>query len=61
MRIAVAADSTDGVAAVLVDELGRRGHKVLVHGALAAGGGGRDVRHHAGALPVRAGVTASSQ
>ncbi|BCJ33734.1 ribose 5-phosphate isomerase B [Actinocatenispora thailandica] len=37
MRIAVAADSTDGVAAVLVDELGRRGHEVLVHGALAAG------------------------
>ena len=37
MRIAVAADSTDGVAAVLVDELARRGHRLLVHGALAAG------------------------
>jgi len=37
MRIAVAADSTDGVAAVLVDELGRRGHEVRAHGALAAG------------------------
>ncbi|MGA8113801.1 MAG: RpiB/LacA/LacB family sugar-phosphate isomerase [Actinocatenispora sp.] len=37
MRISVAADSTEGVAAVLIDELGRRGHEVLVHGALAAG------------------------
>ncbi len=37
MRIAVAADSTEGIAAVLIDELGRRGHEVAVHGALAAG------------------------
>ncbi len=37
MRIAVASDSTEGIAAVLIDELGRRGHEVAVHGALAAG------------------------
>ena len=35
MRIAVAADSTDGVATTLADELTRRGHTVLAHGALA--------------------------
>lgn len=37
MRIAVAADSTDGIATILADELTRRGHTVLAHGALAAG------------------------
>ncbi|HEY3011038.1 MAG TPA: RpiB/LacA/LacB family sugar-phosphate isomerase [Micromonosporaceae bacterium] len=37
MRIAVAADSRDGVAMVLMDELARRGHEVIAHGALAAG------------------------
>jgi ribose 5-phosphate isomerase B len=37
MRIAVSSDSADGIAAVLTDELLRRGHEVIVHGALAAG------------------------
>jgi ribose 5-phosphate isomerase B len=37
MRIAVAADSRDGVAMLLLDELARRGHQALPHGALAAG------------------------
>jgi ribose 5-phosphate isomerase B len=37
MHIAVAADSRDGVAALLVDELTRRGHQVLPHGAVASG------------------------
>lgn len=36
MRIAVAADSPDGIAAVLVDELTRRGHQVRPYGALRA-------------------------
>jgi ribose 5-phosphate isomerase B len=36
MRIAVAADERTGVADALVDELRRRGHETLTHGALAA-------------------------
>ncbi len=35
MRIAVAADERAGVAEALVDELRRRGHEPIVHGALA--------------------------
>jgi ribose 5-phosphate isomerase B len=35
MRIAIAADSLDGVATVLRPELERRGHRVSGHGALA--------------------------
>ncbi|MEU4327227.1 RpiB/LacA/LacB family sugar-phosphate isomerase [Nonomuraea dietziae] len=34
MRIAVAADSLDGVAARIVGELRERGHEVVTHGAL---------------------------
>ena len=34
MRISVAADERTGVANVLVDELRRRGHEPLLHGAL---------------------------
>jgi ribose 5-phosphate isomerase B len=34
MRIAVAADERVGVADAVVEELGRRGHEVLAHGAL---------------------------
>ncbi|MFD1934076.1 MULTISPECIES: RpiB/LacA/LacB family sugar-phosphate isomerase [Nonomuraea] len=34
MRIAVAADSLDGVAAKVVQELRERGHEVIAHGAL---------------------------
>ncbi|HET8661551.1 MAG TPA: RpiB/LacA/LacB family sugar-phosphate isomerase [Micromonosporaceae bacterium] len=37
MRIAIAADSRDGVATVLAAELARRGHDVTPHGALADG------------------------
>jgi ribose 5-phosphate isomerase B len=37
MRIAVAADEDTGVAGVVVEELRRRGHEPLPHGALAAG------------------------
>ena len=37
MRIAIAADERVGVAEVVVDELRRRGHEPLVHGALADG------------------------
>jgi ribose 5-phosphate isomerase B len=37
MRIAIAADSRDGVAVLLGDELTRRGHDVIPHGALADG------------------------
>jgi ribose 5-phosphate isomerase B len=37
MRIAVAADEDTGVAAAVVEELRRRGHEPLPHGALAAG------------------------
>src|SRR5213595_2501965 len=37
MRIAVAADERTGVADAVVDELRRRGHEPLVHGALADG------------------------
>src|SRR3954449_9532201 len=37
MRISVAADERTGVADVVVDELRRRGHEPLVHGALADG------------------------
>ena len=36
MRISVAADEVTGVAESLVEELGRRGHEVVVHGALNA-------------------------
>jgi ribose 5-phosphate isomerase B len=36
MRIAVAADERTGVADAVVDELRRRGHEPVVHGALAA-------------------------
>jgi ribose 5-phosphate isomerase B len=35
MRIAVAADERTGVADAVVDELRRRGHEPIVHGALA--------------------------
>ena len=35
MRIAVAADERTGVAELLVEELRRRGHEPIVHGALA--------------------------
>jgi ribose 5-phosphate isomerase B len=35
MRISVAADEMTGVAGVLVDELERRGHQTLRHGALS--------------------------
>jgi ribose 5-phosphate isomerase B len=37
MRIAVAADERVGVAAALVDDLRRRGHEAIPHGALAEG------------------------
>jgi ribose 5-phosphate isomerase B len=37
MRIAVAADERTGVATDVVDELRRRGHEPIVHGALAEG------------------------
>jgi ribose 5-phosphate isomerase B len=37
MRIAVAADEDTGVAGAVVEELRRRGHDPLPHGALAAG------------------------
>jgi ribose 5-phosphate isomerase B len=36
MRIAVAADERTGVADAVVDELRRRGHEPVVHGALSA-------------------------
>jgi ribose 5-phosphate isomerase B len=36
MRIAVAADELTGVASALVEELRRRGHDALTHGALSA-------------------------
>ncbi|HEX2396992.1 MAG TPA: RpiB/LacA/LacB family sugar-phosphate isomerase [Solirubrobacteraceae bacterium] len=35
MRIAVAADERTGLAEAVVDELRRRGHELLVHGALS--------------------------
>jgi ribose 5-phosphate isomerase B len=37
MRIAAAADERTGIAELLVDSLRRRGHEVLLHGALKAG------------------------
>jgi ribose 5-phosphate isomerase B len=37
MLISVAADEMTGVAGVLLQELRRRGHETLAHGALAAG------------------------
>src|SRR5438477_375455 len=37
MRISVAADERTGVADAVVDELKRRGHEPLLHGALAEG------------------------
>jgi len=37
MRIAVAADERTGVADVVVEELRRRGHEPIAHGALAPG------------------------
>jgi ribose 5-phosphate isomerase B len=37
MKIAVAADERVGVAEMLVDELRKRGHEPIPHGALAAG------------------------
>ena len=37
MRISVAADARTGVAGAVVDELCRRGHDPLLHGALADG------------------------
>ena len=37
MRIAVAADERVGVADAVAEELRRRGHEPIVHGALAAG------------------------
>jgi ribose 5-phosphate isomerase B len=36
MRIAVAADERIGIAGTLIDELRRRGHEPVAHGALAA-------------------------
>ncbi|NUW36067.1 RpiB/LacA/LacB family sugar-phosphate isomerase [Nonomuraea sp. SMC257] len=38
MRISVAADSLDGVAERVVEELRRRGHEVIPHGALDPSG-----------------------
>jgi ribose 5-phosphate isomerase B len=38
MRISVAADELTGVARALLDELRRRGHETLAHGALGEGG-----------------------
>jgi ribose 5-phosphate isomerase B len=37
MRVSVAADERTGVAEAVVDELRRRGHEPLLHGALADG------------------------
>jgi ribose 5-phosphate isomerase B len=37
MRIAVAADERVGIADAVVEELRKRGHEVLTHGALSAG------------------------
>jgi ribose 5-phosphate isomerase B len=37
MRIAVASDERTGVAGAVVDELRRRGHEPILHGALAEG------------------------
>ena len=37
MRVAVAADERTGIADVVVEELRRRGHEPIVHGALADG------------------------
>jgi ribose 5-phosphate isomerase B len=37
MRISVAADERTGVAGALFDELAKRGHAVVAHGALAEG------------------------
>jgi ribose 5-phosphate isomerase B len=37
MRISVAADEATGVATAVVDELHRRGHQVVTHGALEPG------------------------
>ena len=37
MRIALAADELTGIAGVLAEELRRRGHEPLAHGALAEG------------------------
>jgi ribose 5-phosphate isomerase B len=37
MRISVAADELTGVARALVEELHRRGHETLTHGALGEG------------------------
>ena len=37
MKISVAADERTGVASAVVDELRKRGHEPLVHGALADG------------------------
>lgn len=37
MRVAVSADEVTGVAALLLDELRKRGHEPLPHGALAQG------------------------
>jgi ribose 5-phosphate isomerase B len=37
MRIAISADERVGIAAVLAQELRRRGHEVLAHGVLAEG------------------------
>lgn len=36
MRVSLAADELTGVARVLADEVRRRGHEAIVHGALAA-------------------------
>ena len=38
MRIAIAADERTGVADAVVEEVRRRGHEPLLHGALAQGG-----------------------
>jgi ribose 5-phosphate isomerase B len=40
MRIAIAADERAGVADAVVEEVRRRGHEPVLHGALAEGEGG---------------------
>ena len=38
MRVSLSSDSPDGIAAILAEEVGKRGHTVLLHGALTAEG-----------------------
>jgi ribose 5-phosphate isomerase B len=37
MRISLAADELTGIAGLLAEEIGRRGHETVLHGALAEG------------------------